>query len=470
MDTKRKNRRQFIKLASGLLATPFVSLAAGNVYSADTEPPLRLLTIVDSYGLPIATRNEAWVNSTAGDYALTGDELGTTLAPLQAYKENMLIVSGINLDSLIQTRDGPHHDEMNSQVLCGSRRVSGTSRVTAKTLHSSLDVHVGQYLNSDYGLARAYPHLFFTDSSANARATTCYDASGNQIRSIAGARNQANNIFTSGVDAANLQYQNKTQQGIFDLVQQQIQALRGQLINANASTVMDAYQSSIDDLAMQLESSSRNVCGVPGGDLNALPGATGGQAVNSSPYIFKNISQAFACDLTSSLTYAIGSEIVNNFKHGFLYSETEHADTELQTSLNTNLHGISHRTDDVTNKAHELIRIYQAELLADLLNDMSNTADVDGNTVLDNTVIFWTPVMSHNTHKYRDYPYLVIAGKNTNLKGGFHYDCGGSTNNDLLTTIAQGVGLPDDRFGGHNRHGEYLDTLNNGPISKMLVG
>lgn len=468
MNTKLKNRRQFIKLASGLLATPFVSLAAGNAYSADAKPPLRLLTIVDSYGLPIATRNEAWINSTAGDYALTGDELGTTLAPLQAYKENMLIVSGINLDSLIQTRDGPHHDEMNSQVLCGSRRVDGTSRVTAKTLHSSLDVHVGQYLNDDYGLARAYPHLFFTDSSSNGRATTCYDASGNQIRAIAGAKKQATSIFTSGVDVANLQYQNKRQQGIFDLVQQEVQALRGQLINANASTVMDAYQSSVDDLAAQLESSSSNVCGVPGGDVNALPGAMGGPAINSSPYIFKNISQAFACDLTSSLTYAIGSEIVNNFTHGFLYNEAEHADAELQTRLNINLHNISHATDDVTNKAHELIRIHQAELLADLLDDMSNKIDVDGNKVLDNTVIFWTPVMSHNTHKYTDYPYLVIAGKNTNLKGGFHYDCTGSTNNDLLTTVAQGVGLPDDNFGGYNKDGLLLDTLNNGPISKLL--
>ena len=466
MNTKRQERRKFIKLASGLLVTPFASLAGGSAMAADDKPPLRLLTVIDSYGLPTATRKEIWVKSSAGDYALSDDDFGTILSPLKAYKDNMLVVSGINLDSLTKTGDSRTHDSITTHTLTASRRVSGKD-ATAKINHASIDVHVGQYLNNDYGLARAYPHLFFTTVSQSDDTTFCYDESGNQIRSIAGPKNQATNIFADVDNIADLQFQNKTQQSVFDLVQKQVQALRGQLNNANAATVMEAYRSSVDDLAAQIQLSSANVCGIPGG-IDSYPSALG-QSTDSTPFIFKNIHQAFACNLTSSLTFAIGGEKINQLKHTNLYDEDKDGHTNgVKSLLGKNMHAMSHQTDFSSNKSHEVVRVHQAEELATLLDNMSNTQDVDGNTLLDNTVIFWTSAMSHNQHKVEDYAYLLIAGKNTNLKGGFHYDCVSSTNNDLLTTIAQGMGLPDDRFGGHDRKGKYLSALQNGPITKML--
>ena len=447
--------------------TPFASLVGGAAIAQSTKPPLRMLTIIDSYGLPIATRKEIWVNSTAGDYPLKGDELGTILSPLQAYKDNMLIASGINLDSL--GGEGRIHDNMTRHTLTGSRKISGGG-ASAKILHASLDVHAGEYLNNSSGsaAARAFPHLFFTNVASPNKTTFCYDDQGNQIRSIAGAKNQAETIFTNNTNLDELKFQNQTQQSVFELVQEQVLALRGELTNANANTVMDAYQSSVDELAAQLQLTSANVCGVPG-NIDSIPATSGGQSTDSSPFIFRNIQQVLACDLTSSLTYHFGGETINQLKHVDLYNEAEHSDTELKSRLSNNMHALSHQVSDVADKAHEVIRIHQAELIANLLNEMSAMPDTDGNTVLDNTVVFWTSAMSSNTHKGVDYPYLLIAGKNTNLRGGFHYDCTGSTNNDLLTTIAQGLGLPDDRFGGHSASGVYIDTLNNGPISRMLV-
>lgn len=467
MNTRLKQRRQFIKLASGLLVTPFASLVGGAAVAQSAKPPLRMLTIIDSYGLPVATRNEIWVKSTAGDYPLADDSLGTILSPLQAYRDNMLIASGINLDSL--GGESRIHDNMTRHTLTGSRKISG-SGASAKILHASLDVHAGEYLNNSFGSAtRAFPHLFFTNVSSSEKTTFCYDNEGNQIRSIAGAKNQAETIFTDNTSIDELQFQNQTQQSVFELVREQVQSLRGQLTNANAEMVMDAYQSSVDELAAQLHVSSTNVCGVPG-DINSIPETSGGQSTDSSPFIFRNIQQAFACDLTSSLTYHFGGETINQLKHVDLYNEAEHSDTELRSRLTSNMHALSHQVSDVADKAHEVIRIHQSELIANLLDEMSVMPDTDGNTVLDNTVVFWTSAMSSNTHKGENYPYLLIAGKNTNLRGGFHYDCTGSTNNDLLTTIAQGLGLPDDRFGGHGTNGEYVDSLNNGPISRMLSG
>lgn len=85
MNSKLRDRRQFIKLASGLLVTPFASLTGGSAIAQNAGSPLRMLTIIDSYGLPAQTRDDIWVRSPIGDYPLLNTDLGTTLAPLQAY-------------------------------------------------------------------------------------------------------------------------------------------------------------------------------------------------------------------------------------------------------------------------------------------------------------------------------------------------------------------------------------------------
>ena len=475
MNTKLKQRRKFIKLASGLMVTPFASLVGGAASAQAGTSPLRLLTVIESYGLPDGRgRGDIWINSTAGDYALNPDQLGTTLAPFRAYTDNMLVCTGNNMVSLSETGNSRIHDFMATHTLTGSSRTSGNS-ASAKGDHASLDFHIGQYLNSQVGLnlGRPFSHLFFTNYSSPNDTTFCYDASGNQIRSLAGPLNQATAVFgnSGSGNAAGIQLQNDMQLSIFELVQSQVQSLRGQLNNASDSTVIDAYQSSVNDLAAQIEARNEDVsgqCEIPGNIPDNL--GVRGQSTESTPLIFRNIQQAFACDLTSSLTYAIGGETINQLNHRDLYDEEAHADFDgVLGLLRSNQHQMSHNTTDIADKAHEIVRIHQAEEVAALLDTLSTTPDVDGNTLLDNTVVFFTSAMATNTHSDDNYCQLIIAGKNTNLRGGFHYDLTDFSNNQLLTTIAQGMGLSDDRFGGINRNGNFLNSIPNGPISKMLL-
>lgn len=469
MNYNFKQRRQFIKLASGLLATPFVSLTGGAASAQTGTAPLRLLTVIEPYGIPLAPRNDIWISSTAGDYALNEDQLGTILSPLSAFKDNMLVCTGNAMESLKTTGGSRTHADMAMHTLAASSRTSG-SDASAKIEHASVDFHIGQYLNNDHGLglSRAFPHLFFSTVHQPNEATFCFNDSGNQIRSLAGPINQAKAIFGNDQDLAGLQFQNDTQQSIFQLVQKQIQSLRGQLYNASADTIMEAYRSSVDDLASQIQLRSDNFCGMPG-NFDSYPTEDLNQSTVSTPYIFNNIQQAFACDLTSSLTFAFGGEKINQLKHLDLYDDEEHADDTVKSLLKRNQHAMSHQVSEAADKAHEIVKIHQSEELAKLLTNMSVTPDVDGNTLLDNTVVFVTSAMASNTHSENNYCQLLIAGKNTKLKGGFHYDLSDVTNNDLLTTIAQGMGLPDDNFGGHTKKGVYVNRLNNGPITKMLL-
>ncbi len=466
------SRRDFLKWASGAAASSFLALPARYSF-AQTRAPLRFLTLIDTYGIPLNHRQSMWVSSSAGDYALNEAHLGTILQPLSAYIDNMLVVSNISLQSQAQSRDSRTHHYLTTHTLTGSSALAETRNAEASFAlkHASVDMRIGRYLHTEYGLAapRIYDHLFFSDYEHRNAVTFCFNQDGIQKRSIAGALNVRNALFGENIsgDAGVATVTNKARLDALRLVKERVTALSSSLQNATQDELFAAYQASVDSVAQELALKSENVVTMPAELASGITNP-GRSSADAAPNMFKNIYHAFAFDMVSSITYAFGGEKINQNRYGFLYDEAQHGDAEVKSLIAKNFHAPSHRTDDVAAKTHEIVRISQSTELATLLDRMSTTIDSDGSTLLDNTVVFFTSQMSNNVHSTGNFPILLIAGKNTNLQGGFHYDCEDSTNNDLLTTIAQGLTLPDDHFGGHNRAGEYLTALNNGPITKML--
>jgi len=465
------SRRNFIKLASSMAISPLLTLPSSKVFAAD-KPNLRCLICIDTYGLPDDKREEYFIRSMSGDYALQAEDLGSTLQPLAAYVNNMLIPSNISVHSRSVTSDSATHHYLSTHTLTGSSALIETREAQSNIAiqHASVDVRIGQYLHNDYGLAssRTYDHLFFTDYSERNATTFCYNENGIQKRSIAGAQTVRDSLFSKdsneSADQSLNTVTNSSHLNAFSLVKERLNKLSGNIANTNTSEVVTAYKESMESISREWNLKSSSTITMPDELLDVQNNQGEGDITN----MFKNIYHAFKFDLVSCVTYAFGGENINQQRHSFLYNEEEHDDPELQTLLKKNLHASSHRTDDVADKVHEVVRTYQAQELATLLDRLSETEDTDGNMILDNTVVFFTSQMSNNTHKTDLYPYFIIAGKNTNLQGGFHYDCQGNSNNDLLTTLAQGLTLPDNSFGGHNRYGDYQSSLNNGPIKKML--
>ena len=462
MSTVHLSRREITGLVAGALGMQFLPMRSGWAQAA--KPPLRLLTIIDSYGLDTRLRPTTWIGSEMGDYPLQASDLGTTLQPLSAYTENMLVPTGMDMVSQRATKGHSGHDGLVQNVLCGSS-ASSASRPgpNVQQAHESIDVRIGNFLNTEYGLAapRVFPHLFMTESLASNRTTYCYDPDGRQIRALAGREATLSTLFGNapalqGPTVAE-RISTEARLEVLASVGARVRNLRPQLLNANASTVMDAYNSSLDELVAGVQLRASSTCQAP----------AAGDGRNAE-FVFDAIYHAFACDLASSITFAFGSEIVNGNRHGFLQEEDD--DGAVKENLDSGLHGVSHSTDEAANKTHERVRIYQASLLAKLLDRLKETTDVDGqSSILDNTVVFYPSYYASNVHKTTNLPNVLIAGKNTNLKGGMHYEVGNATNNQLLVTLAQGLGLPVTEFGGYEGKNKRVASLNaGGPISKML--
>ena len=449
-----EDRRTFLKLAAAGLAAPLLPLM-GQGQAGDAKPPLRFLTLVDAFGLS-GDHSEPWIRSGTGDYELAEGDLGWVLDPLAAFRENMLVVSGLTMQSRDVVGGGAAHFSINSHTLTGSRGQGGRASGLIHA-HPSVDVHIGEFINQEYGLftPRIYPHL----AIGHPYYLYSYGSDGNPAEVLSSPEAVFSSVFgaSDGVGLA-------ARSAVLDQVRAQLQEIRPQLIHANKSTVLDAYESSVQAVAREVELRRDLVCDP--GTRDTWPGAGSAAGIEA---MFDALYHMFACDLVSSVTLNLHALMRHNFLRGDAFVE---GDADVQTIISRAYHNSSHNNTPVGARTQGIVNRWRNGFLAQLLERLAETPDVDGtSTILDNTVVCFTSAMSHNTHKTNEpYPTFLIGGRNTNLRGGWHVDASGRSNNDFLTTLAQTVTAPTPRFGGYNGALAYRgESLNTGPIEEMLL-
>jgi hypothetical protein len=125
-------------------------------------------------------------------------------------------------------------------------------------------------------------------------------------------------------------------------------------------------------------------------------------------------------------------------------------------------HDISHNQGGDSTDAQYIIDKYYCDRTAELLAELDATMDVDGNTLLDNTlVVFWNEISNGNAHGAVDMPVVLFGGKFLKLKGGSFLTLGQGGQNpaqsydkpgapwmsDLWVTTAQAWGYGLSSFG-----------------------
>lgn len=87
--------------------------------------------------------------------------------------------------------------------------------------------------------------------------------------------------------------------------------------------------------------------------------------------------------------------------------------------------------------------VWYSQQLAYFAQKLADTPDVDGRSVLDNTIILCaTEIAEGPTHAYADVPYLLLGGSGSIKPGHFNFN-NQHTQNNLFVTIAQALGLSD---------------------------
>ena len=134
------------------------------------------------------------------------------------------------------------------------------------------------------------------------------------------------------------------------------------------------------------------------------------------------IKTAFACDLVRVATfmYSAGTNWV-------VFPSTFQGATISASALGNNgqsspHHPPSHTTDPQTVGWLTQINTFYSTLTSQMLQEFATTPDIDGNMLLDNTIVVYiTEVARAWDHNQQNMPIIVFGGKNTGVKGGITY-------------------------------------------------
>lgn len=409
-------RRSFLAGAGALTAAGLLGLP--RLAHGDSSAPKRLILFYTPHGT-------VW-----NDWRPSGSEtnftLGPILNPLQAFKDRMAIVDGLQIRSPYDHRV-PHTYDL--PALWTGSPVDTESALFHRSDHGvsfgwNLGTSVDQYISQ--ALPQTTPHrsLQFAlgvAGPAHPARRMIYSGPGAYLDPIDGANLAWYLLFSSlqGGTPPSLAAQRAS---ILDHVTQELASVRAKVSPADRARI-DAHTTAIRDLEVSL--SANVVCDVP-----PNPGV-----INIEDQIDAQLEimvAALACGLTNVASYQHRVGDNDNSPYPWL-------------GLTTGGHHLTtHDTSTSGQAMLTTIYTHYAERFAHLLRTLDSYPEGAG-TMLDNTLVIWgTEIGKGYNHDVSNVPFVVAGGPQTGLRGGRYLDLRGQGygHNRLLVSACHAMGLP----------------------------
>ncbi|WP_394203673.1 DUF1552 domain-containing protein [Marinagarivorans algicola] len=472
-----RNRRCFIKQSSALMATSTAGLMGlqKSAHAATGKAPVRFITVMNALGIMDAARDEHLVKTPTDEVqALQASDFRTAIDPFMNFRDNMIVMQGLNNASAISQGTGSHAGGA-AHVLTGGNIRSGNTGTLVTTTGPSLDVHIANLIASQAGTP--YRHLNFNTGGLGGEGgmSFCYDNNGVQVPRLVGPQKIYQRLFASPVDDGGPKdkFSLEAKIAVLESVGKNITQLKQNLPGMSAKESLNFYQSSIEQLAGQFNSQANFMpsasCENPGApklDFDRLHLTPDQIQVKLDKQLDRDVDatlnmafQALNCNFSRVLTMDFGG-VQPKITYPWLADDLQKYGSSAGMGRSES-HGISHQGSDAAAIYMCVLRNYYAKKYAQLCQRLADTPDSDGSSMLDNTVFLWISEVSRGAdHGMDNYPVTVLAGKNTGFKqGGLNCKFDGRSLNDLYTTILKASNLPHTSFGSKSSNTGTIDAL-----------
>lgn len=403
---KAMPRRSFLRGAGASLALPFLDAMIPALAASDAaQPPLRLGYIY----LPTGRIMDHWTPDELGpDY-----KLKPTLEPFAPFREQMSVLSGLDIkaaDLAPGERGGSHprpcasyltgvHPYNNSVGISADQVVAKVVGQTTPLASMQLGVDPPEWASGKDGSFRGFY-----------RSTLSWATSTNALPTQDNPRMVFERLFgdTSSLDPETMRRRNQRKASILDGVSARVNQM---MVSVNASDryKLEEYLDAVRDIERGIEVAESQTALDTGAmqDIkrpSGIPETYGEHA----RLIFDMMYLAYLTDMTRVVTMMMGHEGSNrNF---------------MELGAKDGHHSLSHhRGDLLTIELLKKIERYQNEQVAYFLDRMHSTKEVDGTSLLDNSIIVAGSGMSDgNVHYHYDVPTVVVGGAQGRLKSGRH--------------------------------------------------
>lgn len=469
----RWNRRKFLQglgYTGGALGMSGLGMLGRLGRAAEGEAPKRLLVISHCHGWAYdgwKMRPSGTSESTPWDIALThlsAKEMSEPLAPLHRHRNRMLAVDGLSLATAELDMDGNRHDTGWVNAWTGNwADFSGTD---TRSNSASIDQLVAEHIARTDRL----PSIELSvDSNLEGGRPISYAANGARLPVANTPMLAWQRLFglTSNPDPLVLR-----QRDVLDFAHAEYTALRSRL-GTEQQQRLDAHYDLLHNLGERIEGLANLTCG----DMPSAPETPLSYDANFDAFA-ELIAAGFACDITRVASLSLGEMPTADF-------------------------GADHITDDVHKGIAHLIydnpTLHQAMVdyltvhagqVARLVDLLEATPDVDGRSVMDNTLILWSSELGDGWHGYQHWCPVILGGSWHFRTGRYVYmphetpiqllvppsidpsgyvTTSGRPHQHILVSVAQAMGMDVDQIGidaVQGQTGEWVDCR--GPLLELV--
>ena len=341
------------------------------------------------------------------DYAIT-----PILKPLEAYREQMVVVSGLSNRGLMSPNEGGGvHTRAHGGWLSGvlPKRTEGADLEAGKT--------VDQYAADVIGKDTSLRSLELTSESSftvgncengyscTYQNSTSWRSPTTPLPHERDPRVVFQRLFGDGGSVAARMAQMKTDRSILDSVTESINRLERKL-GPGDRIVVDEYLSAVREIERRIQRTEMNNASRPLPTVEQPAGVPDAYEEHVET-LFEMLALAYQADITRVSCVQIGREI----------SDRTYPDIGVPEGHHT----VSHHQFNTHNVAqYTKINAYHVSLFGKLVERLANTPDGDGSLLDHSILLYGTALGDGDHHTPYDLPVILMGGGSGQLDGGRH--------------------------------------------------
>lgn len=440
-------RRTFLRGLGAAVALPMLdSMTPAFAARTVSKPPVRMAFAYVPNGIIM----KDWTPASAGP----AWEVPRIMQPLEAYRDQMVVMSGLTQNGGRALGDGPgDHARAAGSFLTGvhPRKTAGADikcgtsvdQVAAKAIGSQtrfasieLGCEDGRLVgNCDSGYSCAYSNSISWRSDSSPMPP---EINPRIVFERLFGSSDANE--SPAVRARHDRYR----RSILDLVNEDTKQLQTGL-GPTDRRKLDEYLYGIREIEKRIESAEKLSKQAP--PEMEVPEGVPVEFADHVKLMFDLMTVAFQTDSTRVATFMIGREGSNR-----TYREIGVPDPH---------HGISHhKGDEALIEKLAKINRFHVEQFAYFIDKLAKTADGDGSLLDHSLVLYGSGISDGNRHLHHDLPVVVVGSGNKSWKTGRHVEYPKDTPMaNLYLTMLDRAGVPAEMIGDSTGKLEHLTDL-----------
>jgi hypothetical protein len=396
---KAIQRRSFIKGAGAAIALPFLDAMVPALAATAGQRPFRIGYVY----LPTGRIMDHWIpTATGSDYELT-----PTLAPMAKHREEMLVLSGLDVTAGNGSHSGP----------CASYMTGITPSKEFNTVGISVDQIIAKQLGQETTLASMELGIDPPEWAGGAvdglsgyyTSTISWRTESTPLPRQVNPRNVFERLFgdTDTLDPEALRRRMESKSSVLDSVSDGVKRLMT-TVGSGDQHKLQEYFDAVRDIERGIEVTEAKSENEGFVDTDIMrPAGIPTLFEDHANLMFDMILLAYQTDMTRMISFMLGHEGSDR--------------NYLELGAKDGHHSLTHHKG--RQEAIELVKkieLHQSELLSKFIGKMKATEDGEG-SLLDNTIIIAGGAHSDsNLHLHTDVPMLVFGGTQKNVKGGRH--------------------------------------------------